>query len=120
MQISSQADDNAAVALILYVYPLSAFYYFLFYTDTLSTATLVLTYWLTLRHQATSTRGIAKKKGPYTRIPVGGVLSQISLLLVRLLTIQVNLCLSRRSPRCLLCYRPRRPACWRGRPTPCG
>jgi hypothetical protein len=120
MQISSQADDDAAVALILYVYPLSAFYYFLFYTDTLSTATLVLTYWLNLRQQTASTKGIATREGPYTRVPVGSVVSQISLLLVRLLTVQVYLRLSKRSPRCLLCYRPRRLACWRGRPTPCG
>jgi hypothetical protein len=37
------------VALLLFLYPLNVFYYNLFYTDTLSTTTLVLTYWLCLR-----------------------------------------------------------------------
>jgi hypothetical protein len=56
------------------MYPLNIFYYSLFYTDTLSTTTLVATYWLCLRQ--------SNAASPPSTSPVS-LVGQVSLLLVR-------------------------------------
>lgn len=48
LQIFPDAKDSDFVAHLLIVYPVISFYYFLYYTDTLSISTLVLTYTLSL------------------------------------------------------------------------
>ncbi len=70
-QITPGSRDASAIAILLYLYPLNIFYYNLFYTDTLSTTTLVLTYWLCLRQSSATSSPAA--------VDVG---SQIVLLLV--------------------------------------
>lgn len=86
-QISPGSQDSTAVALILYLYPLNAFYYFLYYTDTLSTTTLILTYWLCLRGNPTTPNAAvpANSRSEQQRaIPRRSLSSQLLLLLVRL------------------------------------
>ncbi len=58
--------DEWLVSAVLYLYPLSALYYFLYYTDTLSSASLAATYYLALSNSSEN----------------GTFVSQLSLLVV--------------------------------------
>ena len=47
-QIEPNAGDSIWVALSLFLYPVNFFYYFLFYTDTASTFSILIVYYLAL------------------------------------------------------------------------
>lgn len=52
-KLQSKVNDSIDVALLLFLYPLNAFYYCLYYTDTASTFFLVLTYYISLCREGT-------------------------------------------------------------------
>jgi hypothetical protein len=47
LQLFPSTGDASLVGILIFVFPLSFCYYFLYYTDTLSTLSLLLCYWLT-------------------------------------------------------------------------
>jgi len=49
-QFLNDSSDSFLVSLFLYIYPLNFFYYFLFYSDTLSMLSLLLCYYCASRH----------------------------------------------------------------------
>lgn len=49
MQINPGTGDAWVIAAIMYLYPLNMFYYYMYYTDTISTVSLVLTYGVVLK-----------------------------------------------------------------------
>jgi alpha-1,2-glucosyltransferase len=61
-QIEPYAGDSTLVAVSLFLYPVSFFYYFLFYTDTASTFSILIVYYLALSCSAKKRMETAERK----------------------------------------------------------
>ena len=48
VQIQGSSEDSALIGLLIFLYPINFFYYFLYYTDTVSTLSVVIVYYLAL------------------------------------------------------------------------
>ena len=49
LQLFPSFADSLQVGALIFVFPISFFYYFLYYTDTMSTLSILVCYWLTVR-----------------------------------------------------------------------
>lgn len=61
-QIEPSAGDSTLVAVSLFLYPINFFYYFLFYTDTVSTLSVLIVYYLAFQRRIKHTKQPTKRK----------------------------------------------------------